>query len=162
MKKFIITEDDKTNIRKMYGLINENIEAIKDELGYDVSIPVEEIVDSENPLCTLPQTGNPEHDGILSKVWDWAQQQSVSTLRDMKKKIKDVLSKVKKGQMNEQVAPVLVIGTVGISMTTLIVIGWILLVVIVLAIMYKVNKNQSPCKRRRKLVKKYGMDGYFM
>ena len=53
MKKLIITEDDKTNIRKMYGLINENIEAIKDELGYDVSIPVEEYVDSEDPLCTI-------------------------------------------------------------------------------------------------------------
>ena len=161
MKKFIITEGDKADIRKMYGLVNENLEMIKNELG-DISVPVEEIVDSEDPLCTLPQTGNPEHDGILSKVWNWAQQQSVSTLRDMKKKIKEVLSKVKKGQMNEQATPVLVIGTVGISMATLVIIGWILLVIIVLAIMYKVNKNQSPCKRRRKLVKKYGMDGYFM
>ena len=62
-------------IRKMMGLITENIDTIKDELGDDLSIPVEDYVDSEDPLCTLPQTGNPEEDNILNKVWEWAQQQ---------------------------------------------------------------------------------------
>lgn len=149
-------------IRKMMGLITENIDTIKDELGGDISIPVEDYVDSEDPLCTLPQTGNPEEDNILNKVWEWAQQQSVETLRDMKKTIKKTISNLKKEEVNEQVTPVLVIGTVAISATTLIVIGWIVLVIIVLAIINKRNKRQSPCKRRRKLVKKYGMDGYFM
>ena len=149
-------------IRKMMGLITENIDSIKDELGDDVPLTVEDYVDSEDPLCTLPQTGNPEEDNILNKVWEWAQQQSVETLRDMKKTIKKTIAKVKKEEVNEQVTPVLVVGTVAISATTLIVIGWVLLVIIVLAIINKRNKRQSPCKRRRKLVKKYGMDGYFM
>ena len=154
--------EERKRIRKMMGLITENIDSIKDELGDDVPLTVEDYVDSEDPLCTLPQTGNPEEDNILNKVWEWAQQQSVETLRDMKKTIKKTIAKVKKEEVNEQVTPVLVVGTVAISATTLIVIGWVLLVIIVLAIINKRNKRQSPCKRRRKLVKKYGMDGYFM
>ena len=149
-------------IKKMMGLITENIDSIKDELGDDVPLTVEDYVDSEDPLCTLPQTGDPEEDNILNKVWEWSQQQSVETLRDMKKTIKKTISKVKKEEVNEQVTPVIVIGTVAISATTLIIIGWIVLVIIVLSIINKRTKRQSPCKRRRKLVKKHGMDGYFM
>jgi len=170
MKKFIITESEKSNILNLYGRLNESedMELIQNELtDSGVSIPVGDIVDPTEPLCTAPQTGNPEEDGILSKVWDWAQTQSVETLQDIKSKIKDSISKakelIKSKKVNEQVAPLLVIGGVGITASTLVAIGALLLFIIIISIIVKTTKrNSSPCKRRRKLVRRYGMDGNFM
>lgn len=170
MGKFIITESEKSNILNLYGRLNESedMELIQNELtDSGVSIPVGDIVDSTDPLCTAPQTGNPEEDGILSKVWDWAQTQSVETLQDMKSKIKDSISKAKElinsKKVNEQVAPLLVIGGVGITASMLVAIGALLLFIIIISIIVKTTKrHSSPCKRRRKLVKRFGMDGNFM
>ena len=53
-------QEEIKKIKKMMGLITENIDSIKDELGDDVPLTVEDYVDSEDPLCTLPQTGDPE------------------------------------------------------------------------------------------------------
>ena len=169
MGKFIITESEKTNIRGMYGLLKESneMELIQNELrSSGVSVPVGDIVDPSDPLCTAPQTGNPEEDGVLSKVWEWAQSQSVETLEDMKTKIKDSISKAKtllKGKrVDEQVTPLLVIGGISVSASLLIGIGLLLLFIIVISIVAKKSKRSSPCKRRRKLVKRFGKDGYFM
>jgi hypothetical protein len=169
MGKFIITESEKNNILGMYGMLKESdeMEIIQNELeNSGVSVPVGEIVDPTEPLCTAPQTGNPEEDGILSKVWEWAQSQSVETLEDMKSRIKDSISKAKtllKGKrVDEQVAPLLVIGGVSITASLLVAIGALLLFIIVVATIIKKSRRSSPCKRRRKLVKRFGMDGNFM
>jgi hypothetical protein len=169
MGKFIITESEKNNILNLYGRLNESeeMELIQNELENNgVSVPVGEIVDPTEPLCTAPQTGNPEEDNVLSKVWEWAQSQSVESLQDMKSKIKDSISKAKellKGKrVDEQVAPLLVIGGVSITASLLIAVGALLLFIIIVAIIIKRSRNSSPCKRRRKLVKRFGMDGNFM
>lgn len=170
MGKFIITESEKMNIKGMYGLLRESeeMELIQTELENNgVSVPVGEIVDPTEPLCTAPQTGNPEEDTILSKVWEWAQSQSVESLQDMKSRIKESISKAKqllKGKrVDEQVAPLLVIGGVSITASMLIAVGAILLFIIIISIIVKSSKrHRSPCKRRRKLVKRFGMDGNFM
>jgi hypothetical protein len=150
-------------------LINEADETtlIQTELGKEgVAVPVGDIVDPTEPLCTAPQTGNPEEDGILSKVWEWAQSQSVETLEDMKNKVKDAISKAKtllKGKrVDEQVAPLLVIGGVSITASLMVAVGALLLFIIVVAIIVKKSRRRSPCQRRRKLVKRFGMDGNFM
>ena len=150
-------------------LINEADETtlIQTELGKEgVTVPVGDIVDPTEPLCTAPQTGNPEEDGILSKVWEWAQSQSVETLEDMKNKVKDAISKAKtllKGKrVDEQVAPLLVIGGVSITASLMVAVGALLLFIIVVAIIVKKSRRRSPCQRRRKLVKRFGMDGNFM
>lgn len=170
MGKFIITESEKMNIKGMYGLLRESeeMELIQNELENNgVSVPVGEIVDPTEPLCTAPQTGNPEEDNVLSKVWEWAQSQSVESLQDMKSKIKDSISKAKellKGKrVDEQVAPLLVIGGVSITASLLIAIGALLLFIIIISIIVKSSRrHSSPCKRRRKLVRRFGMDGNFM
>lgn len=146
---------------------SEEMELIQNELENNgVSVPVGEIVDPTEPLCTAPQTGNPEEDNVLSKVWEWAQSQSVESLQDMKSKIKDSISKAKellKGKrVDEQVAPLLVIGGVSITASLLIAVGALLLFIIIVAIIIKRSRNSSPCKRRRKLVRRFGMDGNFM
>jgi len=153
--KPLLTESDET------VLIQQELE------NNGVSVPVEQLVDPTEPLCTAPQTGNPEEDTILSKVWDWAQSQSMESLQDIKSKIKDGISKakslIKNKRVDEQVAPILVIGGVGIGASMLIAIGGILLFIIIVSIIVKSSKkHSSPCKRRRKLVKRFGMDGNFM
>lgn len=170
MGKFIITESEKNTIRGMYGILKESeeMEIIQNELDNNgVSVSVEDIVDPTEPLCTAPQTGNPEEDGILSKIWDWAQSQSVETLQDIKSQLKDAISKAKESingkRMDEQVAPLLVIGGVSLTASMLVAVGAILLFIIIVSIIVKSTKrNMSPCKRRRKLVKRFGMDGNFM
>lgn len=174
MGKFIITESEKNKIKKMYGLISESSEQVKDieliqnELeDYGIMEPASEILDPEDPLCTLPQTGEPEEDTILSKVWDWAQTQSKETLDDMKSKIMDALVKAKEvvggKKVNEQVAPLLVIGGVAITANVLLAIGLGLLIIIVVASAFQSKsgtRGRRSCKRRRRMVKRYGMRGY--
>jgi hypothetical protein len=121
-----------------------------------------EFLDTEEPECTLPQTGNPEEDTILSKVWNWAQSQDIGTLTQMKTNLINAIKGVKNKTVSEQVTPLIVIGGIGIGASTLVAIGAILLFIIVIAIISKSSGRKSSCQRRRKLVKRFGMDGNFM
>jgi hypothetical protein len=173
MGKFIITESEKRKIKGMYGLIaeseqSEDMSLIQNELEANgISEPVEELVDPQDPLCTAPETGDPEQDNILSKVWEWAQSQSKETLEDMKLKIKDAIAKAKEmvvgKKMNEQVAPLLVIGGVAITANVLLVIGGILLLIIVISTVAhdkSGSRARRSCKRRRRKVRRFGIKGY--
>ena len=169
MGKFIITESEKNNIRLQYGIIKESdeIDLIKTELfDSGVSIPVEKMIDSTEPLCTSPETGDPMEDSVLSKVWEWAQSQSVETLKDMKSKIRESINVaktlIKNKRVDEQSAPILIIGGIGLSASMLIAVGALLIFIVAVAIVSRSSKRKSPCQRRRKLTKRYGIDGNFM
>jgi hypothetical protein len=136
--------------------------ASQEGVGEDVT----EYVDNENPTC-VPTTGDQEKDGIISKIWEWANNPANrSNLKTTLKSLKDAIFKAKeekKEEVTEQTAAALLtIGGVALTPSILIAIGGILLIIIIVAIISKSGKRKSSCKRRSKLFKRHGIDGMFM
>jgi hypothetical protein len=149
-------------IREMMGLLTE--EETKMDQASDLSkiqnlsdleglnIEVKNVLDKTNPICSAPKTGNQEHDTIISKVWDWANDpQNKTKLKDTFKKVKDTFLSLKKtqkkGEVNEQVTGAIIIGGIAISPGILIAIGVFILIIIILAMIPK----KSKCKKWKNL-----------
>ena len=131
----------------------------------DVDVNVSDVVDPDNPTC-LPTTGDSEKDGIISKIWDWAHNPANrGSLKTTLINLKNAIGKAKqmegKTEMQEQVVPLITIAGVALTPSLLIAIGAFILVIIIVSIVSS-SKNKTSCGRRRKLVKKFGMDGNFM
>lgn len=130
-------------------------------IGEDIS----EYVDTDNPTC-VPSTGDQENDGIISKIWDWANNPAnrsslKTTLESLKNAI--IKSKEEKKEVNEQTGVgIITIAGIVLTPSILIAIGAILVLIIIIAIVSKSGKKRSSCKRRSKLFKKHGIDGMFM
>ena len=148
------------------GITIDQIQGELDKEGVDVQAT--EMVDTENPTC-MPTTGDQEKDGIISRIWDWANnpanrgslKQTISSLKNAIFKAKE---QAPEGEVKEQVgaAALITIGGVALTPSLLIAIGGILLFIIIVALISKGGKKKSACSRRRKLVRKFGMDGNFM
>ena len=137
-----------------------------DEVGIEEN--PEDIVDTENPTC-VPKTDDEEKNGIISRIWDWANDpKNRGSLKQTLTSLKDAIFKAKemesKGEIKEQVgtAALITIGGVALTPSLLIAIGAILIFIIIIVSIVGSSKNKTSCGRRRKLVKKFGMDGNFM
>jgi hypothetical protein len=158
--------DEASEVMSQTGDILSKAKEMIQQLG--VNENPEEIVDTENPTC-VPTTGDSEKDGIISRIWDWANdpknrgslKQTITSLKDAIFKAKEMESK---GEIKEQVgtAALITIGGVALTPSLLIAIGAILLFIIIIVSIVGSSKNKTSCGRRRKLVKKFGMDGNFM
>lgn len=135
--------------------------ASQEGVGEDIS----QYVDTENPTC-VPTTGDSEKDGIISRIWEWANNPANrSDLKTTLKSLKDAIFKAKqeKKEVSEQVeTALLTIGGIALTPSILIAIGGILLIIIIVSIVSKSGKKRSGCKRRAKLFKRHGIDGMFM
>lgn len=140
-------------------LINEETNSVNlaSNMLSDVGVDPSQVVDADNPMC-VPQTGDVEQDGILTKVWDWAHDPAnFGNLKSKLSEIKAAVSKAKqpKQEMEEQVGVGVVIGTVTLGPSVLIAIGALILVIIVVAIVSKTSGRTSghsrkSCVRRSK------------
>jgi len=198
MKRFLVTEDEKKQIMDLYKqVITEESEVVnpvrvamdaKKEMettgiNYNV-VKLDDVVDSNEPTC-IPQTDDETNNGIIARVWDWANnpenrgnlKQTLFSLKNAIFKAKDqvkgdtsttqtttVQVKDETQPMNEQVETALItIAGVSLGPSVLIAIGAILLIIIIVAIVSKSGgKRRSSCKRRSKLFKRHGIDGMFM
>ena len=162
-----VNETDEFTPQETEGITIDQIQGELDKEGVDVQAT--EMVDTENPTC-MPTTGDQEKDGIISRIWDWANnpanrgslKQTISSLKNaiFKAKEQDTESEVK-----EQVgtAALITIGGVALTPSLLIAIGGILLFILIVILITGNKKGGSPmCKRRKRLVRKHGMDGNFM
>jgi len=161
-----VNETDEFTPQETEGITIDQIQGELDKEGVDVQAT--EMVDTENPTC-MPTTGDQEKDGIISRIWDWANnpanrgslKQTISSLKNAIFKAKE---QAPEGEVKEQVgaAALITIGGVALTPSLLIAIGGILLFIIIVALISKGGKKKSACSRRRKLVRKFGMDGNFM
>ena len=114
------------------------------------------------PECEAPYSG-PFAD-VVAKISEKLDTMSIDGLKNT---LKQVLSLKKKQPVQEQLAPVIIAGVTIPGVAVAVVLGAIALIIvvkIVKAISGGGNKRRhgSSCKRRRKLVKKFGIDGNFM
>ena len=145
------------SMRSMMGLINEaeemasqasDLSKVQNLAKLDgLNVDVKNILDKTNPMCEPPKTGNEEHDGILKKVWDWANDPAnKGKLKDTFTKVKSALSQAKKeskgGEISEQLAPI-IIGGLAISPGILIAVGIFILIILIVAMIPK----KSGCQK---------------
>jgi hypothetical protein len=162
-----VNETDEFTPQETEGITIDQIQGELDKEGVDVQ--ASELVDTDNPTC-IPTTDSEEHNGIISRIWNWANnpanrgslKQTISSLKNaiFKAKEQDTESEVK-----EQVgtAALITIGGVALTPSLLIAIGGILLFILIVILITGNKKGGSPmCKRRKRLVRKHGMDGNFM
>lgn len=134
----------------------------------DLNVDPNEIVDADIDTCVQPETGEPEKDGILNKIWNWAHSEgtSISDLKsvfsEVKNAIRDAKTKNNSQSMTEQVAAPLIIAGVTVSPLILLGIGALILIIIISAIIKKNSRSFKGCRRRRRLIKKHGFKGNFM
>ncbi len=132
----------------------------------DVNIDPNEIVDADVETCVQPETGDPQKDVILNKVWDLAHapETSISDLKSMFNQVKtailDAKTKTKNQSMTEQVGVAAIIA--GVNPLILVGIGSLILIIIISAIIKKNSRSFKGCRRKRRLIKRHGFKGNFM
>lgn len=134
-------EESKTN----------EISLIQTELDKEgIKIDAEKkLAGSSDPLCSCPKTGDPEKDGILQKIFDWAKKQPIQNLKKEIRKIRDKrreLKRLKKqGKIQEQVFEGIMIGTFFLSSSILLAIGGLIIITIIIIVLLKNGKSGSRC-----------------
>ena len=126
-----------------------------------VSLTPDEMVELQ-PECDAPYSG-PFAD-VVSKISEKLDNMSIDGLKNT---LRQVLSLKKKQPVQEQLAPVIIAGVTVPGVAVAVILGVIALIIVV-----KIVKaiggggngrgQGSSCKRRRKLVKRFGIDGNFM
>jgi len=110
---------------------------------------VSQYVNKQSPVCAPPQTGDAEKDGIINKIFAWANKQTPQTLRselkNLRQKLKQARQEKKEGRLQEQMAPIIIAG-VSIAPGILIAIGVFLIIIIIAAIVKKTGKKGKYCK----------------
>jgi len=104
------------------------------------SLPIEKYADSTCP-CAPKLTGDAEKDGIIKQAYKWAKGQSIKTLfnelKNLRQKRKEAKELQKQGKLNEQAGVVFTVLGVAVTGSMLIAIGAILLFIIIVAILFK-------------------------
>ena len=124
----------------------------------------DEIVDADVETCVQPETGDPEKDGILNKVWNWAHSNNttLSELKSVFNQIKTAIRNSKDKTTNEQVATPIIIAGITLNPIMLVGIGALILIIIISAIVKKNSRSFKSCRRKRRLIKRHGFKGNFM
>ena len=144
-KKNLIKESPDSN--EMY---NKAMSLLKSELADSgITTPIKELIGDKDPLCSVPETGNSENDSILSKIWDWASEQSVDSLKKMKLTIKNAIFKSKNKTVNEQAETLFFIGSTPVTAPLLMLIGGIILLIIIALIIKKSFFPSYSCNRSK-------------
>jgi hypothetical protein len=144
-KKNLIKESPDSN-----EMHNKAMSLLKSELADSgITTPIKELIGDIDPLCRVPETGNSEHDSILSKIWEWASEQSVESLKKMKSMIKNAIFKSKDKRVDEQAEPLFFIGSAPVTAPLLMIIGGIILLIIVAVIIKKSFFPSYSCNRSK-------------
>ena len=126
-----------------------------------VSLTPEEASELQ-PECEAPYSG--PYSDIVNKISEKLDNMSLDGLKNT---LKQVLSFKKKQPVQEQLAPIVIAGVTIPGVAVAVVLGVIALIIVVKIAKaigggHGHRRHSSPCKRRRQLVKRFGIDGNFM
>jgi hypothetical protein len=162
--KFIITEEEKNNIRGLYGMINESEAQMINMVNNELSSVGEEPVSPEDvefalndcPLETPPNVDE-KHETILQQIKGEINKiTSVGTIKDLIKKIKSIF---KRKPQNEQ-AEVITIGAMAIPVVLLQVLAGIIIVMLVIKLVKLILNRDTTgtnpeCRRASRRMRNY-------
>lgn len=166
MKKIIITES------QLKRLIDEQIEQPQQNNEYQqldkvlaqagITLTPEEKMEL-SPECPMEEPPA-QYEGLINQIKSKIETMDLSNLVKTLSQVKSLIGK-KPQPVQEQLAPVIIAGITVPGVAIAIVAGFIALIIIVkiAKLISRGGRRSSPaCKRRRKLVRKFGIDGNFM
>jgi len=163
-QKFFITEQEKNRIKSLYVESvgtpeDQQLDSVLAKAGV-VLTPKEKMeLSPECPMEEPPSQHAEVIDNIKSKIETMDLNNLVKTLSQ----VKSLIGK-KPQPVQEQIAPVLIAGIAVPGVAVAIVAGFIALI-IVIKIAKLISRGGRPkpaCARRRRLVRKFGLEGNFM
>jgi hypothetical protein len=167
-QKFILTEEERTRIR---GLYTESTE----EQQFDnalaqagiVLTPEEKMeVSPECPIEEPPAEYADVVNNIKSKLDTMGVNDLIKVLKQVKSIKKPTQPSTQQPVVQEQVGATILIAGVAVPAVAVAVVAGLIAIIIIVKIgklIFRGGTKQNPaCKRRSRLVRKFGMDGNFM
>jgi len=167
MKKIIITES------QLKRLIDEQIEQPQQNNEYQqldkvlaqagIALTPEEKMEL-SPECPMEEPPS-QYAGIINQIKSKIETMDLGTLVKTLTQVKSYIGKKpQQSQVQEQLAPVLIAGITVPGVAVVIVAGFIALIIVVkiAKLVSRGGHSKPACKRRRKLVRRFGIDGNFM
>lgn len=162
-QKFIITEEEKIRIKSLY---NESVGIPEDQQLDNALAQAGIILTPDEKMEIEPECPIEEPPAQYADVINQIKLKlELMDLSNLVKTLAQVKSLIGKKQQQEQLAPVLIAGITVPGVAVVIVAGFIALIIIVkiAKLISRGGRRSSPaCKRRRKLVRRFGIDGNFM
>ena len=163
-QKFFITEEEKIRIKSLYV---ESVETPEDQqldkilAQAGVTLTPDEKMEL-SPECPMEETPS-QHAEIIDNIKSKIELMDLSNLVKTLSQVKSLIGK-KPQPVQEQIAPILIAGIAVPGVAVAIVAGFIALI-IVIKIAKLISRGGRPkpaCARRRRLVRKFGLEGNFM
>lgn len=163
-QKFFITEQEKNRIKSLYV---ESVGTPEDQQLDSVLAKAGVILTREEKIELSPECPIDEppaqYDGIINQIKSKIETMDLNNLVKTLSQVKSLIGK-KPRPVQEQIAPVLIAGIAVPGVAVAIVAGFIALI-IVIKIAKLISRGGRPkpaCARRRRLVRKFGLEGNFM
>ena len=163
-QKFFITEEEKIRIKSLYV---ESVETPEDQqldkilAQAGVTLTPDEKMEL-SPECPMEEPPS-QHAEIIDNIKSKIELMDLSNLVKTLSQVKSLIGK-KPQPVQEQIAPILIAGITVPGVAVAIVAGFIALI-IVIKIAKLISRGGRPkpaCARRRRLVRKFGLEGNFM
>lgn len=163
-QKFFITEEEKIRIKSLYV---ESVETPEDQqldkilAQAGVTLTPDEKMEL-SPECPMEEPPS-QHAEIIDNIKSKIELMDLSNLVKTLSQVKSLIGK-KPQPVQEQIAPILIAGIAVPGVAVAIVAGFIALI-IVIKIAKLISRGGRPkpaCARRRRLVRKFGLEGNFM
>jgi hypothetical protein len=163
-QKFFITEQEKIRIKSLYV---ESMETPEDQqldkilAQAGVTLTPDEKKEL-SPGCPLEEPPS-QHAEVIDNIKSKIELMDLSNLVKTLSQVKSLIGK-KPQPVQEQIAPILIAGIAVPGVAVAIVAGFIALI-IVIKIAKLISRGGRPkpaCARRRRLVRKFGLEGNFM
>ena len=163
-QKFFITEEEKIRIKSLYV---ESVETPEDQqldkilAQAGVTLTPDEKMEL-SPECPMEEPPS-QHAEVIDNIKSKIELMDLSNLVKTLSQVKSLIGK-KPQPVQEQIAPVLIAGIAVPGVAVAIVAGFIALI-IVIKIAKLISRGGRPkpaCARRRRLVRKFGLEGNFM
>lgn len=163
-QKFFITEEEKIRIKSLYV---ESVETPEDQqldkilAQAGVTLTPDEKMEL-SPECPMEEPPS-QHAEIIDNIKSKIELMDLSNLVKTLSQVKSLIGK-KPQPVQEQITPILIAGIAVPGVAVAIVAGFIALI-IVIKIAKLISRGGRPkpaCARRRRLVRKFGLEGNFM
>jgi hypothetical protein len=157
--KYILTESQLKTVINEFS-VQEKVAQIFSQNGFNLT---PEEMEEISPDCPLEEPT--EHNDLFQKI--------VTNIEGMNlvqlfKELKNLSSIKNKKQMGEQVGAAIIIAGVSVPFVAVAAIAGLIAIAIIVKIVKLIGggrtkvRRSSACKRRNRLVRKFGMDGNFM
>lgn len=174
MKKIIITES------QLKRILNEQLQVPSQEAPQVSYTPEDQQFDKVlaqagikltpeermevSPECPEEQPPT-QYAQIINQIKSKIEAMDLGTLVKTLSQVKSLIGKKpQQTQVQEQLAPVVIAGIAVPGVAVVVVAGFVAIIILVKIgkLIFRGRRPKSACKRRRKLVRRFGIDGNFM